>query len=545
MTAGSDEALLSQARMDVDVLGGTTAFRSLLASRYGPVGQKILLADEERSFVTSDLHRLLNEVELEHPAARIVASGAVEQKETVGDGSLAVVLLAGSLAAQARELLGQGLHRTTIAAGFTHAVEVATEEVAECARSVNGLNDPAMEGVARAGLASLFIENEPGVLDAVLDTVRLLLRKVDVAGDLSLQDIEFERNPRNAGNVELIRGTVLDESPISETTPTDLENVSVAILGGGRKAGHGIEERIPKRHGGEPGEGRTEMKLSPDTHADVIAMKRQERDQVDEQIDTVIEAGADVVFCNMGISDAARGRLRAEGIPAFRGLTSGRSRLLARATGARRIMYLADIGPSDLGRAGRFSVLTDADGEQYVLVEDCTNGEVATLLLPDTVEDSREELERDIRAAIVTALEVLQGDPVVPGGGTIEVALAAAVREAAYGIDDRSALVMNAYADALEELAGTLARNAGADPLEVLPALRAGGTDRSFDVAASEVRPVTPETPHHPANVVRGVVRTATDLAVQLTRIDQVLSAHEEDEDAIEDPDFSPNIDSE
>jgi len=207
------------------------------------------------------------------------------------------------------------------------------------------------------------------------------------------------------------------------------------------------------------------------------------------------------------------------------------------------VMHLADIDASDLGRVGRFRVLTDAEGDDWVRVEDCPSGEVATLLLPDSVEASRAELERDLRAAIVTALDVLQGEPVVPGGGTIEVALASAVREAARGVDDRTALVMDAYADALEELPGTLVRNAGADPLTVLPALRAGGTERTFDVAAGEARPVTADTPRHPASVVRGAVGTATDLAVRMTRVDDVLAATEDDEDVIEDPDFTPNVD--
>jgi len=475
----------------------------------------------------------------------MVAAGAVEQKETVGDGSLAVALLAGSLASCARDLLDDGFQRATVAAGFARAGGVAADSVTEYARPVDAPDGPAVTGVARAGLASLFVEAEPGVLDAVLETVRLLHGEVSGAGGPGLGDVEFEHVPGTAGTVELIRGTVLDESPISETTPRSLEGAGIAVIGGGRKAGTGIEERVPQRHGGTPGEGRTEVQLTTDDFGDIDELRGEEREQVDEQVDAVVRAGANVVFCNMGISDAARALLRAEGVPAFRGLTAGRARLMARATGAGRVMHLADIDASDLGRVGQFRVLTDAEGDDWVRVEDCPDGEVATLLLPDSVEASRAELERDLRAAIVTALDVLQGEPVVPGGGTIEVALAGAVREAARGVDDRTALVMDAYADALEELPGTLVRNAGADPLTVLPALRAGGTERTFDVAAGEARPVTADTPRHPASVVRGAVGTATDLAVRMTRVDDVLAATEDDEDVIEEPDFTPNVDDE
>jgi chaperonin GroEL (HSP60 family) len=458
---------------------------------------------------------------------------------------LAVVLLAGSLASCAGDLLDDGFHRATVAAGFARAGGVVADSVTEDARTATAPDDPAMTGVARAGLASLFVEAEPGVLDAVLGTIRLLHEAVTGAGNLGLDDVEFEHVPGTVGTVELIRGTVLDEPPISETTPRGLKDAAIAIIGGGRKAGTGIEERVPQRHGGTPGEGRTEVQLETDDFEDIDELRGEEREQVDEQVEAVVGAGADVVFCNMGISDAARALLRAEGVPAFRGLTAGRARPMVRATGARRVMHLADIDASDLGRVGQFRVLTDAEGDDWVRVEDCPDGEVATLLLPDSVEASRAELERDLRAAIVTALDVLQGKPIVPGGGTIEVALAGAVREAARGVGDRTAPVMDAYADALEELPGTLIRNAGADPLAALPALRAGGTERTFDVAAGEVRAVTDDTPHHPVGVVRGTVGTATDLAVRLTRVDGVLAAAEDDEDIIEEPDFTPNVDDE
>lgn len=543
MTAGMDGAFPSQTRMDVDVLAGAVAFRNLLAPRYGPVGQKILLADDDRAIVTSDLHRLLDEVELTHPAARMVAAGAVEQKTTIGDGSLAVALLTGALAARARDLLEESFHRATIGSGYHRAGEVAIDEVDACARPVESPDDPTIAGVARAGLASLVTEGEPGVLDAVLETARLLHTEVSTTRTLGLDDVEFTHRHRNGGSVELLRGAVLDESPVSETTPTDIEDAAIAVIGGGRKAGSGIEERTPRRQGGEPGEGRTEFALDAETADDVMALHSREREQVDEQIETIIEAGTDVVFCNMGISKTAQGRLRTAGIPAFRGLTSGRSRLVARATGARRVMHLAELTASDLGRAGRFRVVSDGDGTDYVRLEDCPHGEVATLLLPDVVAESRAELERDLRASVVTVLDVLQGEPVVPGGGTTEVALARTVRDAARGTDDRTALVMDAFADALEDLPRALIRNAGADPLDLLPALRTGETARTVDVATGDVVSVTPETPHHPASVFRGMIGTATDLAVQLTRIDAVLSATDDDEDTVEDVDFSPNVD--
>lgn len=542
MTRATSADALTDAGIQIDVLEGATAFRDLLTSRFGPTGRKLLVVGGDGAVVTSDLHRLLDTIELDHPVARLVAAGAVEQKETIGDGSLAVVLLVGGLAERAQDLLDRGVQRATIAEGFARAGQVGADRLGNYSRVIEDSDDHVLEGVARGSLASSTAETEPGVLDAVSDAARLLYEARDGRGGLKVDDVEFRHVEGQGPNAELIRGTVVDKSPVSETTPTEFEGAAIAVIGGGRKAGSGIEERSLKRQGGEPGKGRTEVEFTPETPEDITAFREAEVAQVDDQIDALLATGADVVFCTMGISRAAQARLEAEGIPAFRALTGEQSRRLARAVGARVVMHLEDIDAADLGRAGALRVITE-DEETHVRIEDCPSGEVATLLLTGGVGESIEELERDLRAAIVSTHGVMNGGPVVPGGGNIEVALASEIRGAARGVSDRTAVAMDAYADALEDIPRILAKNAGADPIDVLMALRTRGVETTFDALHGEVRPVEPDGPYVPERVVRSTVTTATELAVQLSRIDDVLAATDEEDDAITDVDFRPKPD--
>ena len=350
MSGGRPGDVLTGRSVDVDVLDGATAFRDLLAPRFGPSGQKLMLVTGDGVVVTSDLHRLLDAAEIEHPVARLVAAGAVEQKERVGDGSLATTLLVGSLADRTRNLLERGLGRATIADGFARAGMVAADRVDDYARSVAPTDGRALEGVARGALASVTAETRPGVLRSIVDSARLVHDARGASGSLHVGDVEFRHFGGDRSNVELIRGTVLEEAPVSDATPRELEDVGIAVVGGGRKAGSGIEERSLKRGGGEPGEGRTEVTFTPEAPEDVGTFKDAEVEDVDAQVDALIDAGAGVVFCTMGISDVARARLVAEGIPAFRTLTGDQSRRLARAVGARVVMHLPDVAPSDVGR---------------------------------------------------------------------------------------------------------------------------------------------------------------------------------------------------
>jgi chaperonin GroEL (HSP60 family) len=514
------------------ILDGAAELAAFTRTCLGPDGQRKLFVLDEGYVVTDDVHRMFDEIELPHPSARFLAQHVVAQKEDVGDGSLTTLLLAGAFAAEASELLEDGLRRATIEKGYDRARDAALDALSEAGRSIGDDDgddgddgDDALRAVARTALNS----SRPELVDVVTEaTVRIAAERRSRNRNIDLSDVRFRVSDREDGPpVELVRGVVLDRDAVHERMARRLENPRVAVIGGGKKAGSGIEERTLFRSGGNKGEGRTEVSFAATDAEDLESFHEAELSQVREQVRLLSEADVDAVFCTMGISDAGKRLLDDAGITAFRALTETHAAFVARATGATVVMDIADFDADAVGTAGALTV--DRDGsDATVTLSDCP-GDVATLVVAGALGEYREERERDLRAAIAVLLDVLDGEPVVPGGGGIEVAMAASIRRAARSVGDRTALAMEAYADALETVPRTLARNGGADELDVLTELRAGST-LSFDADCDGVHGAFPDGPLTTARVVRTAVDGATHVVIRLLRIDDVLEGTEDDD---------------
>ncbi|MFB6268412.1 MAG: TCP-1/cpn60 chaperonin family protein [Halobacterium sp.] len=525
---------------DVDVLDGAVQLGELAAGLYGPDGRHKLVVAGDGPVVAGDLQQLFEAIDVEHPGAVMVGNGAVQHKETVGDGSTAVVLLARALAERADDLLADGMHRASVADGFDRARAAAVGAVPSISTPVDGLDDPRGRAAVRAALGGY--DDVDQALDAVTDAARLVAdaRQTGREG-VGVDHVAFEHvSDAHAPTVELLRGFFLDREPVTPNTPREFEDARVAVVGGAKKSGQGIEERELKRAGGSEGKGRTEVTVNPETPDDRTAFRAREAEEVAAQVQVLADAGVDVVFTAMGISDAAISALDDADITAFRGLQAPQARRVARATGAALVMDLADITPADVGTAGRLRV--EGDGEDSrVRIDRCEDSEVATLLVSGTVRAGVESMQRDLMTAIVTGRRILEGGAVVPGGGGAWTRLAAAVREDARSVSDRSAVVMDAFADALEDVPRTLARNAGGDEVDALTALRAGPPDAVFDTDARDVRPAGERGPYDLAAVVEGAVATASDVVAQLVRIDDVVRAADDSGDEPTDYDFQPD----
>jgi chaperonin GroEL (HSP60 family) len=524
---------------DVDVLDGAVQLGELAAALYGPDGRHKLVLTGEEPVVTSDLHQLFDTLDVDHPGAVMVGNGAVQQKESVGDGSTAVVLLARALAERADDLLSDGMHRASVADGFDRARAAAVAAVPSIASPVDGLDDPRGRATVRAALGGY--GDADRTLDAVTEAAGLVAeaRRTGREG-IGIDHIEFQHvADARAPRAELLRGLFLEREPVTPNTPREFEDARVAVVGGGKNAGQGIEERELKRAGGSEGEGRTEVTLNPETPEDRTMFQQREKAEVAAQVQVLADADVDVVFTAMGISDRAIAALDEAGITAFRGLQASQARQVSRATGAPVVMDLADLTPADVGTAGRLRVETEDD--EYVRIDRCPDSEVGTLLVSGTVHAGTASMQRDLMTAVVTGRTILEGGQVVPGGGGAWTQLAAAVRDEARSVPDRSAVVMDAFADALEDLPRTLARNAGGDAVDVLTALRAGGPDAVFDSDTRTVRAAGEQGPYDLAAVADGVVATASDVVVQLVRIDDVVRAADEADDEPTDYDFRPD----
>ena len=511
------------------------------ASSLGPFGGETLLNADGETIVTKDFHRLLDHLEIANPGARLLAASAVEQKERVGDGSLSVVVLGAGLLDRAGGLLEEGLTRTTIERGYHRASRIAAEAIPEYERHlVEGIDDPALEGVIRTAVARR-LAAEDDLVDAVGEAAAVVAADRRARNRTGFDDLVFELNPEpGAPPVELIRGAVLKRGPVHPGMATTIDAPRIAVVGGGKKAGTGIEERDLRQSGGRSGKGRTAVTYTPGSPEEIDEFEAHESKMVVRQVQALETADVDAVFCTMGISDEAKTQLNDAGITAFRRLTSRMARHLARAAGASVAMEVELVEPEMVGTAGHLRVF-EADGDTYVRVDGCEDGAGATLAFSSSIDDVSEEIERDVRTAIVSVLGLLDGGAVVPGGGGIETRLAVAVREAARRTDDRSAIAMEAYADALEDVPRALIGNSGANSLDELPRLRAAEPSAGFDCFSGRVVDTYPAGPLLPGQVARTVVKSSTELACQLVRVDGVLRAARPEESAVESIDPTPD----
>ncbi|WP_435157880.1 TCP-1/cpn60 chaperonin family protein [Haladaptatus sp. DFWS20] len=513
-----------------DVLHGAALLGDLVAGLYGPDGRYKLVQTADGPVVAGDVNRLFDELIVEHPGARLVAEGAVQQKETVGDGSLSVVLLTADLARRAIGLLDRGFHRVTVIDGVNRARLTALGALPAFATPVDGLDDPRGRIAVQTALGGA--PRTEAATGAVVEAARLVDRaRRTHTGGLRVDDIEFRRGPTSdAADVELLRGVVLEREPVTPNIQHEIESPRIVVVGGGKKAGSGIEERELRRAGGSTGKGRTDVVLGGKTPSNIEAVRQHEHADVRRQVQTLEDAGVNAVFTTMGISDVAISALDEAGIVAFRTLTSEHARRLSRATGADVVMDLADLSAENVGTAGQLQVTTH-DDDPFVRVEGCDHGQVGTLLYAGAVEQGAATFERDLMTAIVVALDVLNGGRVVPGGGGIETRLATDVREDSRSVGDRTALVMEAYADALETIPRVLARNGGADAIDVVTWLRASGENAGFDTDAGVVGSTHAKGPLGLEPIVRTTVDTATDVLVHLVRVDDVIPATADDDE--------------
>lgn len=509
------------------VLDGAVELGAFMTTCLGPAGQRKLFVFDDGYVVTDDVHRVFDEIELADPTARFVARHVVAQKEDVGDGSLTVLVLAGALVREARDLLDAGLRRATIADGYERAREAAVAALDRQQRAVpEERRAAALRAVARTALNS----SDPSLADVVTDAAgQIDAERRGRNRTLDLSDVHVRTSDRgNGSRVDLVRGVVLDHDVVQEGMARRIENPRIAVIGGGKKAGSGVEERTLFRSGGNEGEGRTEVSFSATESGDLAEFREAELDRVRDQVRRLSEAGVDAVFCSMGISDAGKRLLNDAGITAFRALTENNAAFLARATGATVVMDITDMTADAVGTAGELVVDTRPE-QPTVTVSGCETGGVVTLVLTGTLGEYAAERERDLRAAIAVVLDAMDGGQLVPGGGGSETRLAAAVRERARGTDDRTALAMEAYADALEAVPRALARNAGADELETLTTLR-GQENAAFDADGPGVREAYPDGPLTTARIVRTAVEGASHVAGRLLRIDDVLEGGEDDD---------------
>jgi thermosome len=477
----------------------------------GPKGMDKMLVDSGGDVVvTNDGVTILKEMEIEHPAANMIVEVAETQENEVGDGTTSAVIVAGELLAEAEDLLDQDIHATTLAQGYRQAAEQAKQFLEEQAIDIDASDRDYLERIASTAmtgkgaesakdhLAGLIVDAVSAVADG--DTVDTDNIKVEKVVGSSIDDSE------------LVEGVIIDKERVNENMPYAAEDANVALLD------TGIEVKETEVD--------AEVNVTdPDQLEEFLA---QEEQQLEEMVDHLVDVGADVVFADGGIDDMAQHFLAQHGIIALRRVRDSDMAKLARATGATAVSDVQELTEDDLGFAGSVAQ-RDVGGDERVFVEDVEEAKAVTLILRGGTDHVVDEVERAVEDAMGVLRVTLQDGKVLPGGGAPETELALKLRDYADSVGGREQLAVDAFADTLEVVPRTLAENAGHDPIDSLVDLRAahdgGDTSSGLDAYTGEIVDMEEDGVVEPLRVKTQAIESATEAAVMILRIDDVIAA--------------------
>ena len=493
-------------------ISAAQAVAEAVRSTLGPKGMDKMLVDSMGDVtITNDGVTILEEMDIDNPTAEMIVEVAETQEEEAGDGTTTAVAAAGELLKNAEELLEQEIHPSAVIKGFSLASEQAREEVGDVTESVDPTDEELLRSVAETSMTGKGAELEKEVLaDLVVGAVQQITVEADDGSYVvDLENVKIEtQTGRAAGDSELLEGAVVSKDPVQEDMPVEFDEADVLLL----------DEAI------EVEETDVDTNVSVDDPDQLQSFLDQEEDQLREKVDTVVETGADVVFCQKGIDDLAQHFLQKEDVLAVRRTKKSDIGFLKNVLGGAVVNDLDSATAADLGTG---SVRRDAEDELFYVEGEDAHG--VTLLLRGSTDHVVDELERGIQDALDVVSTTASDGRVVAGGGAIEVEIAGRLREFADSVEGREQLAVEAFADALEIVPRVLAENAGLDSIDTLVDLRAaheaGDDHAGLNVFTSEIENTVDTGVVEPAHAKEQALSSATEAANLVLKIDDIVAA--------------------
>jgi len=491
------------------------AVANAVRTTLGPKGMDKMLVDSIGDVViTNDGATILKEMDIEHPAAKMVVEVAKTQDDEVGDGTTTAAVLVGELLKESEELLSEDVHPTVIAAGFTLAARKAAELLNEMAFAGD---DATLKYVAMTAITGKGAEMMLGkIADIVVEAVRLVAEDVDGKKTVDPDDISVVRRyGASIDDSKLVRGLIIDKEKVHPLMPTTVKNAKIALLNVGLE----IEKT------------EIDAKIEINDPGQMQSFWDEEERRLEAIADKIIASGANVVFCQKGIDDLVQHFLAKAGILAGRRIKKSDMKRLEKATGGKITDTLEDI--AQLGYAGLVQERKVGDNEM-IFVENSKNPKAVSILLRGSIEHVVDEMDRAVNDALKVVSLTLENNQVVAGGGAPEAELAMALRDYATTFGGREQLSVRAFANAMEIIPKTLIENTGGDPLDKIVELRSAheSGDKNAGISADgEVRDMLALNVVDPLRVKLNAVESATEAANMILRIDDIIAASSETPD--------------
>jgi thermosome len=488
----------------------------VLKTTLGPRGMDKMLVDNLGDItITNDGAAILNEIDVEHPAAKMMVEIAKTQDDMVGDGTTTAVVLASELLKKAEELLDQNIHPTILVAGYRKAAQKAIEIIGKTSVPVDIEDRKTLLKVALTSMGSKAVGSaKEHFAEIAIDAIKQITEK---RGDKMLADIDNIQLVKKTGKslleTQLIRGIIVDKETVHSGMPKKKENAKIALLDSALEI--------------EKTEMSAEIRIRDPSQ--MQAFLDQEDSMLEKMATKIKASGADVVFCQKGIDDMVQHYLTKAGIMAARRVKESDMEKLARATGGRIISDLDDLKATDLGTAGMVEERKIGD-DKMIFVEKCKDPHSVAILIRAGLERMVDEAERAMIDALSVVSDVIENNKIVAGGGAVEIEVAKELRRYATKVGGREQLAIEAFADAMEVIPRALAENAGLEPIDILVALRSAhdkedGKYKGINVFTGKVQNSLENGVVEPIVVKEQAIKSAAESASMILRIDDVISS--------------------
>jgi thermosome len=482
----------------------------------GPKGMDKMLVDSFGDItITNDGATILKEMDVQHPAAKMMVEISKAQDDEVGDGTTTAVVLAGELLKQAEELLLQDIHPTIIMEGYKKGMEKAMEILDEIAEKVDPLDKEMLRKVGKTTLASkaLVIAALEKLIDIAIEAMLQVAEIKDGKMIADVDDVKIEKKEGGTlSDTTLVYGIVLDKEVVHPGMPKRVEKAKIALLN--------CPLEIEKTE--------ISAKINITSPQQMRAFLDQETEILRKMVDKIRSVGANVVFCQKGIDDVAQHFLAKYGILAARRIKESDMAKLAKATKAKIVTSIDDITEEDLGYAELVEERRVGE-DKMIFVEGCKNPKSVSILIRGGSKHIMDEAERSFHDILCVIRNILQEPKVVAGGGAVEIEIAQRIRKWAKTLKGKEQLAALRFADAVEAIPVTLAENAGLDPVDILVELKArhdkGEKWAGVDVIQGKVSNTWELGIIEPLIVKKQIIKSATEAAIMILRIDDVIAA--------------------
>lgn len=490
----------------------------IIKTTLGPRGMdKMLVEGPGHVMITNDGATILNRIDISHPAAKMIVEVARTQDQEVGDGTTTAVVLAGELLKKAESLLDQDVHVSTITTGYNMASEKALEILRDIGEEVSIDNEKILVEIAKTSMTGKAAEKSIDKLAKIaVDAVKIVTSSEDGINSASKNDIKI--TVKEGGGLEdstIVRGLLVDEERPASTIPQKIKNAKIALLTSSievKKTGAESKIRI----------------TSPESMQSFID---QEDFMIKRTVDRIINTGANVVICQKSIDDNALAYLSKAGVYCLKSVSQDEIKKISKATGAKIVSMALDLEPSDLGKAELVEERKVGD-ERMTFVEGCINPKAASILVRGGTKQFVETIERALDDALGVLIAVIKEGVICTGAGASEMEISKGLSTFSNSIKGKEQLAVKAFAESLEGIPKAIAENSGLDMIDMLVELRAahnndGGKTMGINIKNRKVEDMKQQGVVEPLKVKEQAIQSATEAAIMILRIDDVLAGKE------------------